>query len=114
MLKKLKFYLLHPFTATIIGGSALAVAVVWAIADPLGHELGTILEAGIVGIAGLGTMAVGIPMIITGKKRVTRINTINSTVYNGIYIDLKPRAHYNFITQNYQPGVTLRISFISE
>lgn len=89
----------------------MAVAVVWAFADPLDHELGTMLEAGIVGIAGLGTMAVGIPMIITGKKRVTRINSLNSTVYNGIYIDFKPRAQYNFITQNYQPGVAISISF---
>ena len=63
-------------TATIVGGVALAAAVLWGITDPLGHELGTVLEAGIVGIAGLGTMAVGIPIRITGSIRVKRINTI--------------------------------------
>ena len=63
-------------TATIVGGFALAAALLWGIADPLGHELGTVLEAGIVGIAGLGTMAVGIPMRITGRIRVKRIKTI--------------------------------------
>lgn len=101
-------------TVTIVGGAALTAAVIWGITDPLDHELGTVLEAGIMGIAGLGTMAVGIPMRITGKKRVKRLNTIKSTVYNGISIDIKPQAQYNLITHNYQPGVTLRISFISE
>jgi hypothetical protein len=96
---------------TIVGGVALATAVVWGITDPLDHELGTVLEAGIVGILGLGTMAVGIPMIISGKNRVERINTIENTAYNSISIDLKPCINYNFITQNYQPGATLRISF---
>ena len=98
-------------TATIVGGVALAVGVLWLFTDPLDHELATVLEGGMPAIAGLGTMVVGISMINTGKKRVERINTIKSPVYNGISIDIKPRAQYNFITQNYQPGVTLIISF---
>ena len=62
--------------ATIIGGFALATALLWGIADPLGHGLGTLLEAGIVGFAGIGSMAVGIPIRITGSIRVKRISTI--------------------------------------
>ena len=98
-------------TLIIIGGAALVAAVVWGITGPLDHELGTVLEAGIVGFAGLGTMAVGIPMNITGKKRVEQINSIKNTAFNGIIIDLKPCAQYNLMTQNYQPGVMLRIRF---
>jgi hypothetical protein len=56
-------------------------------------------------------MAVGIPMNVTGKNRVERINTIKSTAYDGVKIDLKPYAQFNPATQNYQPGVTLRIRF---
>jgi hypothetical protein len=98
-------------TVTIIGGAALAAAVIWGITDPLDHELGTVLEAGIVGIAGLGAMAVGIPMNITGKKRVARINSIRGTAFKRINIDIKPLTQYNLLTQSYQPGVTLKISF---
>ena len=74
-------------------------------------DLGVVVVGFIGGLAGLGTMAVGIPMNVTGKKRVERINTIKNTAYDGIKIDLKPCAQYNLATQNYQPGVTLRISF---
>jgi hypothetical protein len=63
-------------TLTIVGGLALAAALIWGITDPLGHELGTLLEAGIVGFAGLGSMAVGITIRIIGRIRVKRINTI--------------------------------------
>jgi len=63
-------------TATIVGVVALTAALLWGITDPPGHELGTVLEAGIVGIAGLATMAVGITIRITGSIRVKRINTI--------------------------------------
>ena len=98
-------------TVTIIGGSAFVAGVVWVFLDPLEHEIGTVLEGGILSIAGLCTMAVGIPMIITGKKRVERINTIKSTAYNGISIDIEPCTHYNFINQDYQPGIKFRIRF---
>ena len=67
-------------TATIAGGFALVIALLWGIMDPLGHDLGTVLEAGIVGIAGLGSMAVGITIRIIGSIRVNRINTIQSTL----------------------------------
>ena len=63
------------------------------------------------GFAALGTIAVGIPMNVTGKKRVERINTIKNTAFDGIKIDLKPCTQYNLATQNYQPGLTLRIRF---
>ena len=98
-------------TVIIVGGAILGADVLYAIL--LGDEggLGHVAVIVFTGLAALGTLAVGIPMRITGKKRVERINTMKSTVFNGISIDLKPCAQYNFVTQNYQPGITLSISF---
>lgn len=96
-------------TVTIIGVSTIGAGFLVGLVGP--GNLGTVAVAGLMGIAGLGTMAVGIPMRITGKKRVERINAIKSTAYNGISIDLKPCAQYNFINQKYQPAITLRINF---
>jgi len=98
-------------TVNIVGGSILGATALSVIVIGNKMELGVVV-VGFVGVlAGLGTMAVGIPMNVTGKKRIERINTIKSTAYNGISIDLKPSAQYNFITQNYQPGMILRIIF---
>ena len=98
-------------TVTIVGGSILGATTISVILIGNSMELGVVVVGFIGGLAGLGTMAVGIPMNVTGKKRVERINTIKNTAYDGIKIDLKPCAQYNLATQNYQPGVTLRISF---
>ena len=99
-------------TITIVGGSILGATVLATIlfADQLG--LGVVVLDFIGGVAGLGTMAVGIPMNITGKKRVKQMNAnMNSAFDNGITIDLRPCAQYNLMIQNYQPGVMLRIRF---
>ena len=98
-------------TVTIVGGSILGATTISVILIGGSMELGVVVVGFIGGLAGLGTMAVGIPMNVTGKKRVERINTIKNTAYDDIKIELKPCAQYNLATQNYQPGVTLRISF---
>ena len=98
-------------TVTIVGGSILGATTISVILIGKSMDLGVVVVGFIGGLAGLGTMAVGIPMNVTGKKRVERINTIKNTAYDGIKIDLKPCAQYNLATQNYQPGVTLRIRF---
>ncbi|MGQ7870512.1 hypothetical protein [Sunxiuqinia sp. sy24] len=90
-------------TAATVGGVALFAEGDWA--------LGAVVIGFFGGIAGLGTMAVGIPMKATGKKRIERINTIKNTAFDGVKIDLRPCAHDNLMTQNYQPGITLRIRF---
>ena len=98
-------------TVNIVGGSILGATALSVIVIGKKMELGVVV-VGFVGVlAGLGTMAVGIPMNVTGKKRIERINTIKSTAYDGIKIDLEPCVQYNLATQNYQPGVTLKISF---
>ena len=96
-------------TVTFLGGATIGAGIFYGLVGP-GH-LGTMAIAGLSTMAGLITMAVGIPMNVTGKKRVERINTIKNTAYDGIKIDLKPCAQYNLATRNYQPGVTLRIRF---
>ena len=98
-------------TVNIVGGSILGATALSVIVIGNKMDLGVVVVGFVGGLAGLGTMAVGIPMNVTGKKRIERINTIKSTAYNGISIDLKPSAQYNFITQNYQPEIILRISF---
>ena len=98
-------------TLTNAGAIAFGATTLWAITDPLNHGLGALLPFTLVGVPGLAAIAVGIPIKVTGKKRVERINTIKNTAYDGIKIDLKPCAQYNLATRNYQPGVILRISF---
>ena len=98
-------------TVTIVGGSILGATALSVIVIGNKMDLGVVVVGFVGGLAGLGTMAVGIPMNVTGKKRIERINTIKSTAYDGIKIDLEPCVQYNLATQNYQPGVTLKISF---
>lgn len=98
-------------TLNIVGGSILGATVVSSaiFADQL--ELGVVILWLFGGITGLGTMAVGIPMNVTGKKRVERISTIKNMAFNDITIGLKPCAQYNMTTQNYQPGIAVKIRF---
>ncbi len=98
-------------TVTIVGGSILGTTAIAVVTIGKQMDLGVVLLGFVGGLAGLGTMAVGISMNVTGKKRIERINTIKNTAYDGFKIDLKPCAQYNFVTQNYQPGITLRIKF---
>ena len=93
---------------TIVGGSLGAVGLITATKA---HDLGTMVVGAIAALSGGALMAVGIPVSITGKKRVERINAITSTAMINISFDLKPNAQYNLMTQNYQPGITLKISF---
>lgn len=98
-------------TVTIVGGSILGATTISVILIGKSIDLGVVVVGLIGGLAGLGTMAVGIPMRITGKKRVERINNIKNTASYDIKINLKPCAQYNLVTQDYQPSVRLRINF---
>lgn len=62
-------------------------------------------------IAGPIVTLVGLPMLIIGSSRIKNINDIKSTAFNCIKMDLAPSGIYNYATQNYQPGITLRIRF---
>jgi hypothetical protein len=109
MLKAIK-YAKTGKTLMIAGCATTGAGVLWGITDPLGHELGTICEAGIPIIVGLASLVVGGSLKSIGKNRYNRINASKNSSYDGIKIDLKPYAQY-LNNQNYQPGLTLRISF---
>ena len=102
-------------TVTIVGGSILGATAVtiagMALVASGDWALAAVVVAFFGGLAGVGTMAVGIPMNITGKKRVERINSLRTTAFNSINFKLEPCGQYNCYTQSYQPGVTLRITF---
>ena len=101
-------------TVNIIGGVIVGTGIVTAGTLAIAVEGSGMIVAAVLifsGITGLSTLMVGIPMNLTGKKRVERINTIKNTAYDGIKIDLKPCTQYNLASQNYQPGVSLTIRF---
>ncbi len=97
-------------TLNIVGVSTFGVSTVclFATANALGMAaLLFVLPA----MAGIVILAAGIPINLTGKKRVERINTIQQLSFSGITIDLKPIEPYNLVLQKYTPGITLRIRF---
>lgn len=99
-------------TVTIIGGSILGATAVTALAFGNQMDLGVVVLGFFGGLAGIGTMGVGIPMNITGKKRIERINEIRNTAfYDGTRFEIKPSIHYNHSIQDNVPGVTLAFSF---
>ena len=62
-------------------------------------------------LAGLGVLAVGIPINLTGKARVDRIDSFINTAFNDIIINFNTCIQYNVATQHYQPGLRLSINF---
>ena len=63
---------------------------------------------------GLWTMAVGVPFLIVGSSRVKKIRKIQngkSTTLDGHIMEIVPCSFHNYISQNNQTGVTLRITF---
>ena len=70
-------------TLTTVGAVTLGASVLTILA--FGNQMG--MEGvlfGYSGLAGLGIMAVGIPMKITGKNRVERINALKNTASNAV------------------------------
>jgi len=102
-------------TVTIVGGSILGATAITiaaiAINDSGDWALGAAAIGFFGGLAGVGTLAVGIPMNVTGKKRVERINSLKKSALINLNIDLHPSIQYNNITQNYHPALALRIRF---
>jgi len=99
----------------IIGASSLGVASVCAL---LGSDAGfgvdswaLILIGGGGLIVGGTSLAIGIPTNLIGKKRVKMINSIKTTAFYNVNVDLRPCIRYNLTGQNYQPGLALRIRF---
>ena len=95
---------------SILGATALSIGIM-AIIDSGDWALAAAGIAFLGGITGLGTMAVGIPMNISGKKRVERINSVKNKSYSQITLDLSPSFQYNRVINHHQPCLTLKIKF---
>ena len=100
---------------TIVGGSILGATAItigtMAIIDQGDWALAAAGVGILGGLAGVGTMSVGIPMNITGKKRVERIYAVKNSAFYEINVELSPCVQYNIATQDYQPGVLLKVRF---
>ncbi len=90
--------------------SAITAALLIGPAYRSGAGLLWMLDIGVF-FAGIGATVIGIPILITGSSRVKKSEAIIYAINDGIRIDLAPSGIYNYATQNYQPGITLRISF---
>ena len=62
-------------------------------------------------LGGTGVTVVGLPIMLSASSRIKRINDIKGYNYGGVSLDLRPSTQYNLITNNPQPGITLRIRF---
>jgi hypothetical protein len=61
-------------------------------------------------VAGPIITLIGLPMLFIGSSRVKRINEIKHSG-DGVKIDLAPSGIYNCATQNYLPGISLKLKF---
>lgn len=94
-----------------IGGiSTFGVSAICAFATSDSWGLGALIFI-FPALAGLGTLLVGLPVNLTGKYRIDQVNSVRNTAFNDIGINLQPCAQYNILSQNFQPGITLKISF---
>ena len=62
-------------------------------------------------LAGIGTTLIGLPILITGSSRVNIVNEIIANASESVSIEIAPYSFHNYITQNNQHGLTLRIRF---
>ena len=76
-----------------------------------GHSESTAYLGFFMSMAGASIIVTGVLIRATGSKRIKIINHIKNTAFNDIKMDLAPSCNYNYTTQNYQPGITLRIRF---
>ncbi len=102
-------------TLNIIGVSSLGTTVVAGI---LGSDWGFGVDSWsliIIGGSGIllggASLVVGIPMNLTGKKRVEKINSLTNKAFHEVKLEIMPVADYNQLVQKYQAGITLRLSF---
>jgi len=91
-----------------IAGSATTVTGLVLIAM---NSESTFYHGFFMSIAGPIITLVGLPILLTNSSRIKRINKIKDNLYGGVTIDLAPSGIYNCATQNYQPGITLRLRF---
>ena len=98
-------------TVNIVGGAVFGGTLLTTFVFGGSWGMGALIVIVPAIYVALGALVVGIPMTLTGKKRVERINTIRSTTFSNVTFNLQPCAQFNNTTQKYQPGISLKISF---
>ena len=101
-------------TIFVIGGPISSIAGIAMFSASWAGSFGNSFTAGtglIMFLGGIGLTAVGIPVAITGSSRIKKINSIKNTAFNTVNFNLQPCAHYHALTQNYNPGISLKINF---
>jgi len=90
---------------TALGGFALGAAA-WSGGTEGEWQMG-------VGMMLAGTLAtvIGIPILITGSSRVSKIKKIQHAKQLGMKMNLMPISYYNCATQQMQSGAMLSIRF---
>ena len=68
-------------------------------------------ETGMIIMAGTISTFVGLPILITNSSRVKRITRIMNENSQTFFFELAPCSFQNCLSNNYQPGVTMRIRF---
>lgn len=61
--------------------------------------------------AGIISLAVGVPMNLTAKSRIERIDKLRNTVVRNVAIELALSPQYNYISRRYESALILRIRF---
>jgi hypothetical protein len=78
------------------------------------HYLGEIYPSQVFIATGMLSLYVGVPLLVIGSSRVKKIKKVQKgkrTTFDSLMMELAPCSFHNYIAQNYQTGVTLRIKF---
>ena len=90
---------------TAVGPVTYGILLINANSKNSNMDLGTV---GLLGLLGTISTFVGIPILITGSSRVSRVKNALS---NKVSIDMAPSVFQSNLAKNHQIGLTLRIQF---
>ena len=90
---------------TAVGPVTYGILLINANSKNSNMDLGTV---GLLGLLGTISTFVGIPILITGSSRVSRVKNALS---NKVSIDMAPSVFQSNLAKNHQTGLTLRIQF---
>ncbi len=96
-------------TVAFFGGMILITSGLILTSESL--NLDDLVLSFLLGVAGTSTLAVGVSMRLTGKKRVKQICFAKNSASGDILLSIKPHPQYNKTSQNFQFGLTFKISF---
>lgn len=95
---------------TITGTSLIITGQIWDN-NIENRNLGEYKGPDIVGPIGAYSVLAGIPFFIVGSVRVNRIKKIMNNVPGRVFFELAPCSINNYMVQNYQAGLTVRMRF---